>query len=55
MKEDTKSRVSQEQGKEQDPLLEKSILIFLLILILAVLFIPSEWLLKWSMWWNNIK
>ncbi len=39
---------------EDDPFLEKLTIIFLIIFILAVMFIPSEWLLKWSMWWNNI-
>ena len=40
------------KGDEQ---LTKYIIIFMIILILLVIFIPSEWLMKWSLWWNNIQ
>jgi hypothetical protein len=52
-REDIKEKIGNEA--DQDPFLEKAVLIFLILLILAVIFIPSEWLMKWSMWWNNIK
>ena len=39
---------------EQDPFLDKFIIIFLVILLLAIIFIPSEWFLKLSMWINGI-
>ncbi len=38
-----------------DPVANKIIVIFLIILLLALIFIPSEWFLKASMWWNGIK
>lgn len=40
---------------EEDPVLDKMVLIFLVLFLLAVIFIPQEWFLKWSMWWNGIK
>jgi hypothetical protein len=53
----TDNQIQVEQNSEtiEDPGLEKLVMIFLIILLLAVIFIPSEWLLKWSMWWNNIQ
>lgn len=40
---------------EDDPVLDKMVLVFLALFLLAVIFIPQEWFLKWSMWWNGIK
>jgi len=39
---------------QDDPWMDKFIIIFLVLMILAVLFVPNEWFMKWSMWWNNI-
>jgi hypothetical protein len=46
---------TQNAQSEDDPWMDRSIMIFLIIFIIAIMLIPSEWLLKWSMWWNNIK
>jgi hypothetical protein len=45
----------QELDNEENKRVERAILIFLVILLATVIFVPSELLLKWSMWWNNIK
>ncbi|MBN2053746.1 hypothetical protein JW905_02410 [bacterium] len=42
-------------GIQEDPLLDKMVLVFLVIFLLAVIFIPQDWFLNWSMWWNGIK
>ena len=40
---------------EEDPVMEKIVLIFLIIFLICLLVIPSDWFLKLSMWWNGIK
>jgi hypothetical protein len=33
---------------------EKLLIAFFILFLIAVFLIPSEVLLKWSMWWNHI-
>ena len=39
---------------EEDPIMERIVLIFLILFFIALLVIPSDWFLKLSMWWNGI-
>jgi hypothetical protein len=39
----------------EDPFLDKLVIIFLLVFLLAVIFIPREWFLSWSMWLNGVQ
>ncbi len=52
--ENVKKSADKPEYGEDDPFLDKIVLIFLIIFFLAVILIPSEWFLKASMWWNGI-
>ena len=39
----------------EDKWMETALMIFLIIFIIALVFIPSEVFMKWSLWWNNIQ
>jgi len=43
----------EEDAIEDDPFLEKVTLIFLLIFLICVIFIPGEWFNSLSMWVRN--
>ena len=40
---------------EEDPIMERIVLIFLIVFFIALLIIPADWFLKLSLWWNGIK
>jgi hypothetical protein len=44
----------QEEEWAEDPVMDKMVLVFLLVFLLAVLLIPHDWFLAASMWWNGI-
>ena len=39
----------------EDPILERLVLIFLVVFLIALIVIPADWFLKLSMWWNGIQ
>ena len=39
---------------EDDPLVDKMVIIFLVAFLLFVIFVPTHWILNVSMWWNGI-
>ena len=46
---------SSEENRDDIPDWFARLCVFMLVLILTALWvIPSDYLLKWSMWWNNI-
>ena len=49
-----KDKITPERDSSGNAWEERALLIFLLVLLVIVLLTPSEWFLKWSMWWNNI-
>ncbi len=45
---------NQTTGDCMDSGLEKLMVIFLCVLLFILLIVPSDWLMAWSLWWNNI-
>jgi hypothetical protein len=40
---------------QEDPIMERIVLIFLIVFFITLLIVPADWFLKISLWWNGIK
>ncbi len=48
----TDSSAQEASQPVEDHALNRAVIFFLVLFLLAVLFIPSDWLIRWSMWLN---
>lgn len=53
-KPDSNPKHHDSQSSADEAHLDRWLFGFLILLLLAIVFTPSEWLTEWSMWWNNV-